>query len=662
MRKEKTVIIQITEITKVYQNTLRGKGVPAAMQLENYNPSSEITVLGVCLVMVVLLLVSFKVRMKSFRIFATTLGILIAATSADLLLHFLMERNPDTPRAVLYTLRSVYHVMLFCMLHHFIAYICTATALPREARGPYITMATALLVTFSVADTVAIFTGRSMHIVNGVISFEGSLIFTIGYILFVILIGALLFRVRHRLYRRVMNGFFAVMVISVGVLVVSRIEIQSSFTASTFLFPLIAVMYLMHSNPYDVQLGANDLRGLNNLIRYSDENGKNYLYLSLYMRELDENGKTMSEELRGLIRHVAETYYKKSVLFQVSNGHMLLMVPKDKNPGYEERTVEILKEFKTEYERFRYDYKLVIGETTRELSRKNDYITFIRSIHSRIDENTIYRVQADDLNKFRKYEAVLKEVADIAAKKDPEDPRVLVYCQPVYNIRTGKYDTAEALMRLLLDETGLVYPDLFIPLAEENGYIHALTQIILRKTCRAISNLIAEGYGITRISVNVSAIELREQNFCGDISGIIDSSGLDASRIAIELTESRNDNDFLLMKERIEELKKKGITFYLDDFGTGYSNMERILELPFDIIKFDRSMVIAGGQDKRSEQVLGSLAELFSKLNYSVLYEGVEDEKDESMCRGLNASYLQGYKYSKPIPISELRRFLEKAS
>jgi EAL domain-containing protein (putative c-di-GMP-specific phosphodiesterase class I) len=155
-------------------------------------------------------------------------------------------------------------------------------------------------------------------------------------------------------------------------------------------------------------------------------------------------------------------------------------------------------------------------------------------------------------------------------------------------------------------------------------------------------------------------MELRDQDFCGDINSIIDRSGVDSSRIAIELTESRNDSDFLVMKEKIEELKKKGITFYLDDFGTGYSNMERILELPFDIIKFDRSMVIAGGQNKRSEQVLGSLADLFSKLNYSVLYEGVENEKDEEMCRGLSASYLQGYKYSKPVPISELKRFLDK--
>ena len=171
---------------------------------------------------------------------------------------------------------------------------------------------------------------------------------------------------------------------------------------------------------------------------------------------------------------------------------------------------------------------------------------------------------------------------------------------------------------------------------------------------------LAEGYEITRISVNVSAMELRDRDFCSDIEEIIGKSGVNCERIAIELTESRSESDFLLMKERIEELKARGITFYLDDFGTGYSNMERILELPFDIIKFDRSMVIAGGQDKRSEQVLGSLADLFSKLNYSVLYEGVEDEKDEQMCRNLSASYLQGYKYSKPIPISGLREFLTR--
>ena len=321
----------------------------------------------------------------------------------------------------------------------------------------------------------------------------------------------------------------------------------------------------------------------------------------------------------------------------------------------------ILEQFEIEYENFRYDYKLVIGESRPELTRKNDYISFIRSIHARIPENTVYRVQEDDLAKFRRYEAILKELSDIAEKKNLEDPRVRVYCQPVFNIHTRKYDTAEALMRLKLDSAGLVYPDVFIPMAEENGCIHALTLIILSKTCRVLQNLIAEGYEITRISVNVSALELRDQGFCSDIDRIIGHSGLSFSRVAIELTESRNESDFLLMKDRIDELKQKGVTFYLDDFGTGYSNMERILELPFDIIKFDRSMVVAAGESEKSLQVLGSLADLFSKQNYSVLYEGVEDEKDEQMCLALNASYLQGYKYSKPIPISELRNYLTKA-
>ena len=630
------------------------------MQIEKYYPASEITVLGVCFVMLVLLFVSFKVRMKSFRIFATMLGMLIVATGADLTLHYVIAGHPDAPRPLVYGLRSVYHVLLFCLLHHYCAYTCEVTNLPEKQRKPWIILATAMLILFSVADVVGIYSGRTMHIIDGEIAFEGSAIFLAGYIAFVTMLLVLLIRVRHRLYKRVMNGFFGVMAISEVVLIVARLRGQSTYTAATFLFPLIAVMYLMHSNSYDIHLGANDLRGLNNLIRYSDEHDKHYLFLSLYMRELDETGKTFSEEMRALIRHVAESYYRGSALFQVSNGHMILMVPISRNPDYEERTRRILEQFDVEYENFRYDFKMVIGQSTKELSRKNEYISFIRSIHARIPENTIYRVQPDDLNKYRKYEIILKELADIAAKQDPEDRRVMVYCQPVYNIRTGKYDTAEALMRLKHDELGIVYPDQFIPLAEENGYIHALTEIILAKTCRVLRNLVAEGYEITRISVNVSALELRDSDFCGDISRIIDGNGIDSSRIAIELTESRNDNDFMLMKERIEELKGKGITFYLDDFGTGYSNMERILELPFDIIKFDRSMVIAGSQSKRSEQVLGSLAELFSKLNYSVLYEGVENEKDEQLCCDLNASYLQGYKYSKPIPISELRGFLAR--
>ena len=104
--------------------------MPNAIQLENYSPASEITVLAVCLVMLVLLFVSFKVRMKSFRIFATLLGMLIAAAVADLTLHYLVRDVPGTPRAVLCTMRSLYHILLFSMKYLFVAYISAGAGLP----------------------------------------------------------------------------------------------------------------------------------------------------------------------------------------------------------------------------------------------------------------------------------------------------------------------------------------------------------------------------------------------------------------------------------------------------------------------------------------------------------------------------------------------------
>ena len=216
-------------------------------------------------------------------------------------------------------------------------------------------------------------------------------------------------------------------------------------------------------------------------------------------------------------------------------------------------------------------------------------------------------------------------------------------------------------MRLKLEEAGMVFPDQFIPLSEEQGYIHVLTEIILNKTCQEIRKLTEEGFLIKRISVNVSALELKDSAFCGDITRIIDSNRVPGETVAIELTESNSEADFMIMKEKIEELRGKGIQFYLDDFGTGYSNMERIMELPFDIIKFDRSMVIASGMNERSENIVQSLARMFKDMKYSVLYEGIEDEKDEERCNAMSATYLQGYKYSLPVPIEKLREFIPKA-
>ena len=213
-------------------------------------------------------------------------------------------------------------------------------------------------------------------------------------------------------------------------------------------------------------------------------------------------------------------------------------------------------------------------------------------------------------------------------------------------------------MRLQTEKYGMIFPDTFIPLAESHECIHVLSEIILHKTCMFIRNAMQEGKNIDRISVNISPMELKNRNFCDDIVKIIKDCQIPFDKIAIELTESTNEADFEKVKDIMFELHRYGIKFYLDDFGTGYSNIERIIGLPIDIIKFDRSLTILASKDDTSQSIVASFSNIFKMAEYQVLFEGVEDEADENRCMEMNAHYLQGYKYSKPIPIEELKKFL----
>ena len=527
-------------------------------------------------------------------------------------------------------------------------------------RFNFMLISTLLYIAVIVLDIVMTVTGSGFHINSDRTVTQGSNIFLWGYLAFMVVILYLMIANRNRIYRQVMNGFYGTMSVAFIILYLEGRAGQSSYTVATFLLPVLAMLYLIHSTPYNIEIGAISAIALRDTISYNYNRNIDFIFMSMLLPDFDVEGKSFSKELQEVIRRFSNEFFKGSILFQVSNGHVVMFARKKNNPDYENKINMLINAFYPEYEKFQYDYKIVVGESIEEISRKNEYISFIKNIYRNMEMNSFHMVNYDDVTSFNRYEYILEELGDIYRRRDLRDSRVLAYCQPVYNIAEKKYDTAEALMRLKLPEIGLVYPDQFIPLAEENGYIHVLTEIILQKSCDEIRHLLSEGYDVKRISVNVSVLELRDEGFTDDIHRIIEASGIPEDKIAIEITESQSESDFMLMKDKVEELKEKGIKFYLDDFGTGYSNMERIMEVPFDIIKFDRSLVLASDSNEKSESMVSSLANMFSKLEYSVLYEGVENDLDEERCINMHATYLQGYKYSRPIPIIELSRFFTK--
>ena len=626
------------------------------IHFSNYSPAADIVVTAVCFVMVILVIFSNISRTRSFKLFISMVALVLAAAWTDISFYTLAAM-PEHQLAANW-LRCVYHAMLLLIFVHYVAYICEVTRYEKQRR--FLLLANMGFAIALLADIVTTAQGPGFFIDATGIQFVRRGIFIYAYVGYMVMCVYLVAKVRKLLYRRIMLGFYGTMAVSFGILVIQGLSDQTSFTLASLLLPVIAMMYVLHSNPYDAALGTNDAAAMQDFVKYCCEKKLDFVFMSLYMREFDEAGKELPCEMQASIRQFTSRAAKNARLFKVGRGHVILIFLKKHYPDFEKKINEIEEVFYPLYDQYGYDYKIVIGSSEDEISRKNEYVSYIRSIHRSMQECTVHMVGAEDVSAFRRSEYILKELADIYRAGRLDDPRVLVYCQPVLNVKTGQYDTAEALMRLNLKETGLVYPGQFIRLAEEQGYIHMLTEIILHKTCRAIRQFIDEGYQIKRISVNVSVPELKDDGFCGDILDIIRKNDIPGDKIAIELTESQNEGDFMLMKQKIDELKQYGIQFYLDDFGTGYSNMERIMELPFDIIKFDRSLVVASGAENRSRKMVANLASMFSVMDYDVLYEGVEKDADEAMCRDMSATYLQGFKYSRPAPIVKLKDYLSR--
>ena len=633
-----------------------------AVYQTGYSPVGDLIVVAIGYVMIILMVFSYINKTRAFRIFLSTVAMVMLAAMTDVGFNMLTKAGRPEHLTLIFILRCAFHFFLFGIFQMFVIYIAEVTRLDRRRSLIFALLGALILVIVMAMDVADTLRGQSVIRTADGYAFQGRGVFFYGYLAYVTLIVVEMFLIRKRLFRRVMLGFYGTMAVSFIMLAVSKVQNDSSFMVSTFLYPIIAMFYIMHSTPYDATLGAIDSRALQELVKHSYESGRDYMFMSLYMPAFDEEGKALPEAVRATMRRFTTDFFRSATLFMASAGHVMLVFPLNRNPDYEQRIQNILIAFQGEYHRFRYDYKIVIGNFIDEVSRKNEYVSFIRDIHRDMDMNSIRRVGPEDVKRFNSNEYVLHELEDIYNRQDLDDGRVLCYCQPVFNIKTGKYDTAEALMRLKLEKQGLVFPDQFIPLAEENGYIHVLTEIILNKACKAVHRLVEQGFDVARVSVNVSVQELRDDRFCDDITRIIRRNDLEGEKIAIALTESMTDDDFILMKNKISELRQKGIKFYLDDFGTGYSNMERIMELPFDIIKFDRSMVMACGINERSRRIVVNLANMLAEMNYAVLFEGVEKDTDEAMCVSMSASYLQGYKYSKPVPIERLQYFFEHKS
>ncbi|MGO7168258.1 putative bifunctional diguanylate cyclase/phosphodiesterase [Rhizobium leguminosarum] len=241
----------------------------------------------------------------------------------------------------------------------------------------------------------------------------------------------------------------------------------------------------------------------------------------------------------------------------------------------------------------------------------------------------------------------------------PDFGSLEVYYQTVHRAEAGYAASgAEALVRWRHSQRGLLTPASFIPVAEEGGLIDALGFWVLREACRAACKWPED----TFVAVNVSPAQLRRPNFAEEVFAVLEESGLQPSRLELELTESSLIEDNSDVYTVLKSLRSRGVQVSLDDFGTGFSCLSHLVRFDIDRIKIDRSFVSQLGTKANGAAIIGAIVALSRNLGISTTAEGVETEYQRDFLAALGCTDLQGYFFSKPVPLGDLEGFRKAES
>ncbi len=275
----------------------------------------------------------------------------------------------------------------------------------------------------------------------------------------------------------------------------------------------------------------------------------------------------------------------------------------------------------------------------------------------------LYGVKADGRGAYRFFEAEMDERANARRTLETdlrqaiEHGQLELNYQPLVTIQDGSISGFEALLRWRHPSRGAISPAEFVPLAEESGLIHRIGEWVLRTACSQAVSWPAE----TRVSVNVSPVQFRNQGLALIVASALAESGLPARRLELEITEAVLMRDDEIALSILEQLQQLGVRIALDDFGTGYSSLSYLQRFPFDKIKIDRSFINDIAAPEGSLSIVQAIVALARARNMTTTAEGVETPAQLDVLRACGCTELQGYLVCPPQPATEIGKLFDSA-
>lgn len=283
-----------------------------------------------------------------------------------------------------------------------------------------------------------------------------------------------------------------------------------------------------------------------------------------------------------------------------------------------------------------------------------EVIDYSMSMAKRTRKGLITYANEIDLDKIKLDKAIEKAVK-LAIDRD----ELLVYYQPIFSVTKGVYNSAEALVRLHDEELGWISPEDFIPIAEKNGLIVEMGELILEKVCRFIRDFKLSETTVEYIEVNISPVQMIQHDFADRVKEILEKYDVKPDQINIEITETATMNSSSTVSENINSLVDYGITFSLDDYGSGNANIDYINHMPFKIIKIDKYIIWDSFKNSKAGITLEYTIGMLNALELFIVAEGVETEEMKQQLAEFGCHYMQGWLYSKAVPDMEFMELLQ---
>ena len=395
--------------------------------------------------------------------------------------------------------------------------------------------------------------------------------------------------------------------------------------------------------------------------------GKPFYIVNVLLKDITETRNYLGEQtcnrmLTELVQELkdeagAEVFFFADAMRMIlhSEREVEEHLPKIRNCFAGERTVDYVKA-----SLMTSCYVLECPKFAKEIQEIQDMDAFLnKQVLSELQNGQVLTVDKVVLDKFHRDMDVSNLITN-ALQHDGLD----VFYQPIYDVKEDRFNSAEALVRMKhTGELGPVFPDEFIPMAEKNGLICKLGEVVFRKVCHFGKYRRLRSRGVKYIEVNLSGIQIVDENICTQLSDIMQQFKTDPSFINLEITETAAVKYQEILEENMSSLRNMGCSFSMDDFGTGYSNISQIAQVKYDLIKLDKSLLwpcFGSEESGKARIVLESIVALVHQMGVKIVQEGVETKEQFEYLKRLKVDYMQGYYFSKPVNEIDYIHFLAK--